>query len=250
MKAELFGKIEFPSDMQKEQSISQIISQGIRKPQKLSCALWEVWNTAGVGGICFGVWDCMLLAMLLNGILWAAVYASAKQNTQILGILVFLASPVLYASLHLLTVCKERMAGMYETLMVCRLTLRQLTVIRLMLSGGASLVLSGIVNLWIGYLFRREITVLRLLALSMSALFFYAWMQMLLEFRWKKRLSCWAAPVIWSGMGMLILLLAQYETGFVMQIPEGGLMAGGAGCAVMYLRMVKECFYEMDGRCG
>lgn len=49
MKAELFGKIEFPSDMQKEQSISQIISQGIRKPQKLSCALWEVWNTAGYG---------------------------------------------------------------------------------------------------------------------------------------------------------------------------------------------------------
>ncbi len=244
MKTERFGTIDFPSDIQKERSIAQIVSLGAGKPRKLSYALWEAWRTAGVWGICFGVWDCMLSAMLLNGILWAAVYESVKQYPQILGLLVFMASPLLYAMLHVLSVWKEIMTGTYELLMVCRLTIRQMTVLRMLLSGALSVIISVLLNLWLGCVFHSEITMLRLLSLSMSALFFYACMQIVLESEWKSRQSCWAAPVLWSGFGIILLFLAQQEPDRMIQIPTAVFMAGAAVCAFLYLILLKKYYYE------
>ena len=103
MRKDYFEEVEFPSLEQKEAGIARIVSQGTLRSQKFGAALWEIWKLAGIRGIFFGVWDCMLCALLADGLLWAAVYESAKQDARLLGLLVFLASPVLYALLHLLT---------------------------------------------------------------------------------------------------------------------------------------------------
>lgn len=244
MGMELREEIEFPSEEQKEKSIAQIVSRGVARPRKLSATLWDVWSTAGIWGICFGIWDCMLAALLTDGLIWAAVYEAAKQNPQILGMLVFLASPVLYALLHLLTVWKEIMAGTYQTLMVCRLSLRQITVFRMILFGGISVMLSGIMNLWLGSGADSRITVFRLLSLSMLALFFYAGIQAVLEWKWKSRMACWAAPVLWSGVCLMLPVLANYQLKVLEEIPSAAFLVCAGACAGVYVRALRAYLFE------
>ena len=237
-------KIEYPDAEEKERQITRIVTQAVLKPQKLASALWSVWGTAGFRGICFGVGDCMLLALLLDGVLWAAVYEAARKSPQLFGLLVFLASPVLYAMLHLLTVWKEIMAGMYQTLMVCRLSLRQMTVLRLLLFGGVSVLLLGGIHLWTAMCGGQELSVLRMLSLSMSALFFYAWMQLLLEWKWKHRLSCGAAPFLWGICSIVLLTADGYDLRILEAVPTAALLVCAGVCAGMYFRLLKKYYYD------
>lgn len=238
-----WGKTDFLDAAEKERQIAQIIEHSVLKPQKLGASLRNLWGALGIRGICFGVWDCMLLALVLDGVLWAAVYETAKHSTQFLGLLVFLASPVLYAMLHLLTVWKEMMAGMYGTLMVCRMSLRQVTVMRLLLFGGGSVVLLGGVNLWLLLNTGREQSVLRLLCLSMASLFFYAWMQMLLEWKWRNRMSYAAAPVLWSICAILLLVSGEKGQIVLEAVPNVGFLLCAGLCAGMYGRVLKKYYF-------
>lgn len=242
-------KIEYPDTEERERQITQIVTHAVLKPQKLTSALWSVWEAAGVRGICFGVWDCMLLALLLDGVVWAAVYEAARQSPQLLGLLVFLVSPVLYAMLHLLTVWKEIMAGMYQTLMVCRLSLRQITVLRLLLFGGVSVLLLGGINLWAGMYGNQELSAIRMLSLSMSALFFYAWMQLLLEWKWRHRLSCGAAPFLWGICSILLLTADGYGLQILEAVPTAALLVCAGVCAGMYFGLLKKCYYTVCEEC-
>lgn len=227
-----FHEIDFPDAQEKERSIDWILSHGMVRvrPQKLRFALWRVWSTAGLLGIFFGVWDCMLLAFLLDGCLWAAVYMAAGRDAALLYLLVFLASPLLYAMLHLLTVWKETMSGMYPLLSVCRMALYQLTALRLLLFTSASVVLSSAASLGIGVCFPGMLSALRLVSLSIASLFFYAWMQMLLEWRWKHQAACAAPPALWGIFSILLLLSAQRGQRILSQIPT----AAFAVCAVVF----------------
>ncbi|MDE7312096.1 MAG: hypothetical protein K2N87_10855 [Eubacterium sp.] len=229
---------------ERERQIAQIIGRSVLKPQKLGSALRNLWGALGVRGICFGVWDCMLLALLLDGALWAAVYEAAKHSPEILGLLVFLASPVLYAMLHLLTVWKEAMAGTYEALMVCRMSLRQVTVLRLLLFGGVSAVLLGGVNLWAFFYTGQEVSALRMLCLSMAALFFYAWMQMLLEWKWRHRMAYAAAPVLWGVCTILLLLSGEKGRLVLEAVPDAGFLLCAGVCAGMYGWVLKKYYFE------
>ena len=242
MRKDYFEEVEFPSLEQKEAGIARIVSQGTLRPQKFGAALWEIWKLAGIRGIFFGVWDCMLCALLADGLLWAAVYESAKQDARLLGLLVFLASPVLYALLHLLTAWKERMAGMYETLVTCRISLGPITALRLFIFSGVSAVLSGCLNLCLGIRFGGAETVLRLFSLSLSALFFYAWMQALLECKWKSRMSCFAAPVLW-GTASLLLFAAGSSLRVLEEIPSAALPVCAGVCAWMYRNVLKAYLF-------
>lgn len=243
MEKNCFGEIHWPDAGERELQITQITARAMLKPRHLGSALWSLFGAVGLRGVCFGVWDGMLLALLLDGALWAVVYEAAKNSPQLLGLLVFLASPVLYALLHLLTVWKEKTAGMYQTLMVCRLSLHQMTVLRLLLSAGASALLLCGVNVWADFCVWEEASALRLLVLSFTALFFYAWMQLLMEWKWRKRMAIGVVPVSWCCLGAVLLLagdrIAAWETP-----PTALLLLCMAVCAVLYARLLKKYYFE------
>ncbi len=235
-------KVDVPDTEEKEERIAQIIAQSVREPQRLGSALWSLWSAVGFRGICFGVWDCMLLAFLLDGILWAAVYQTAGKNPHLLSLLLFLMSPVLYAMLHLLTVWKERMAGMYQTLMVCKMSLRQMTVLRLILFGGISVIFLSSIHVWAAGA-GENLSVLRMLSLSVSALFFYAWIQLLLEWKWQNRYAYGAAPAMWGGCGF-VLLSGGWELQILDRIPTAALLLCAVFCASIYFASLKQYYFE------
>ncbi len=229
---------------ERERRIAYIVEHSVLKPQKLTSALLNLLGAAGIRGVCFGVWDCMLLALLLDGALWAAVYEAAKNSPQFLGMLFFLASPVLYAMLHLLTVWKERMAGMYEILMVCRMSLRQMTVLRLLLFGGASAVLLAGVKLWVFARAGYGVSVIRMLCLSMAALFLYAWIQTLVEWKFRHRMAYAAAPAVWGVLSVCLLFFGEKGLVLLEAVPNACLLLCAAVCAGMYARALKKYFFE------
>lgn len=231
------------SAYERERQIALILAHSSIKPQKLMAALYNLWSAAGMRGICFGVWDCMLLALFLDSVLWAAVYEAVRSSPQLLGTLVFLASPALYAMLHLLTVWKEEMAGMYETLMVCRMSLRQMTVLRLLLFGAASVVLLGGIKLWIFGCMGRELSAVRLLCLSAAALFLYAWLHMLVEWKWRHRMAYAAAPALWTVCAACLLLSGEKGLLLLETVPNASLLLCAAVCAGMYGRALKKYYF-------
>lgn len=239
--------IDFPSKEEKEKSIREIVSHGVCRPQRLGSALWELWRSVGLYGFCFGVWDCMLLALLLDGVLWAFVYTAARQSPQMTGILFFGASPILYAMLHLLTVWKETAAGMYQSLMVCRLSLRQMSVLRLFIFGSASVLLMGVVNVGFAVHFQSGIDVVfRMIGLSVSALFCYALMQLVLEWKWKSRMSFAAAPVLWCGISILLLSSGEYGQKMMGKIPTVSFFVCGALFAWLHVRTLRKYYFELQ----
>lgn len=229
---------------ERERRIAYIVEHSVLKPQKLTSALFNLLGAAGIRGVCFGVWDCMLLALLLDGALWAAVYEAAKSSPQFLGMLVFLASPVLYAMLHLFTVWKERMAGMYETLMVCRMSLRQMTVLRLLLFSGASAVLLAGVKLWVFARAGHGLSIVRMLCMSMAALFLYAWIQTLVEWKFRHRMAYAAAPAVWAILSVCLLFIGGKGLILLEAVPDACLLFCAAFCAGMYARALKKYFFE------
>lgn len=235
-----YENIDFPNAQEKEQSIAWILSHGTASPQKLSIVLWRVWDTAGLHGIFFGVWDCMMLALLLDGFLWAAVYMAARQDAALLYLLVFLASPLLYAMLHLLTVWKETMTGMYQILSVCRLSMHQLTALRLLFFAGVSAVLSGAANLGFWACFLEMSSATRLISLSTAALFFYAWMQMLLEWKWNRLAAYAAPPALWGCFSILLLLIGERGQQILAQVPTAALFTCAVIFAALYLVMLRK----------
>lgn len=242
-----FKDMEFPSAQEKEKSIALIVSQGVKRPKKLGSMLLRMFQAAGLKGICCGVWDSMLLALLLDGILWAAVYVSAGKEPQLFYLLVFLASPVLYALLHFLTVWKEMMTGTYQVLMVCRLSLQQMTALRMLLFGGVSVIAICGMHAAFGVYFKDAVRILRLAALSLSALFFYAFSQVLIEWKWKSRKAVAAAPILWSSFCMVLLLLGERGQWVLDEIPVAALFVCAGLCAVLYLGTLRKYFFEPCG---
>lgn len=243
-------QIEYPSLQEKEQSIAYIVAQGVPKPQKLGTACKRILEAVGLQGLFFGVWDCILLAFFIDGVLWAAVYGIARRDAGWLYLLAFLASPVLYGLLHLLTVWKVVMAGTYQILAVCRLSLRQMTALRLLLFGGAAAVSSGLLNFGIGMCLGGVQSAIRAVCLSVSALFFYAWIQLFAESRRESLLAYAAAPTVWCAASSLLLMAGAYGQQILERIPMAALLVCAGCCVVLYLGTLREyCFQNEEGLC-
>ncbi len=244
MKHNYLEEIDWPDAAEKEAQIHQITARATLQPRHFGSILRSLCSAAGLRGIFFGVWDCMLLALLLDGSIWAVVYEASKNSPQLPGLLVFLASPVFYALFHLLTVWKEKMTGMYQTLMVCRLSLHQMTVLRLLLSTGASALLLCGVHVPAG-LYAEEIwPVLRLAGISFTALFFYAWMQLIFEWKCKHQIALGAAPALWCGMGAALLAFGDRTAYLWEEIPAALLVFSAVVCGGGYVRGLKKFYFE------
>ncbi len=246
MKENCLEEIDWPDAAEKEAQIRQITAKAVLQPRHFTSALHSLCSAVGLRGICFGIWDCMLLALLLDGCLWAVVYEASKNSPQLPGLLVFLASPVFYALFHLLTVWKEKMTGMYQTLMVCRLSLHQMTVLRLLLSAGVSSLLLCGINVRAKLCMQGTWPVLQLAGISFTALFFYAWLQLMLEWRWKHWLAVGAAPVLWCGTGAVLLAVGDRLAYVWKGMPAVLPVLSAAVCGGLYAGMLKRFYFEAD----
>lgn len=236
-------KIPFPTEEEKNRSIAQIIEKGVEQPCCLSAALPILWKELGLQGLFFGVEDCVFLSFLGAVLLWTGVFTSVKQNSAALYLLIFLISPFLYAVLHLLTVWKNIMIGTYERFMTLKISLWQMTVIRMLLFGGVSVVFSVGMSIVFWLPFANTDSFLRMLSLSFAALFLFAWTELLVEWKWRTPISYLITPGIWTVLGIVLLGLGEDVQYVLLSVPVAVFFMIAFIFAVLYWNRLKKYYF-------
>lgn len=237
-----------PTEEEKDASIQFILANGMPEPQRLPNGLFHLWRSIGFRGLFFGVEDCAFVGILSSMLVWGWLFSSLADSQSILCVLLFLASPLIYALLHLLTVWKEIMVGTYELKMACRYSLRQMTALRMLVFGGISVVLSVLASVGIWLLISQDIPILRMMSISFSALFLFAAMQLFAEWKWKVPLAYFLTPVVWCTICAVFLAIGEPVEQLLLQIPTIVFWAVAAGAAVVYFWTLK--YYYFDSKEG
>ncbi len=238
-----YEEVKLPTEEEKNKSIQTILATGMPEPQKLSCVLLYLWHSIGFRGLFFGVGDCVFLSVLLSGLLWAYLFSSLVSSQSILCVLLFLASPFLYALLHLLTIWKEIMTGTYELKMACRYSLKQMTTLRMLIFGGISVVLSITVSTGVWLMVSKEFSILRIMSISFSALFLFAAIQLLVEWKWKAPASYFFTPLFWTALSVLLLAAGEPAEHFLLEIPTAVFWLVSGGAVALYGGTLKRYYF-------
>lgn len=239
-----FVKIDYPTEEEKNHSIEKIIACGVLAPQQLTVALSAMLHSIGFRHLFSGIGDCVFLSLLGAVCLWYGIFILGTGQEEIMCLLIFICAPFLYALLHLLTVWKEILSGTYEQIMVCRCCLRQLTVLRMLIFGGISIVLTVIFSAGIWRLCPDGISVIRIMSIAFAGLFLFACLALFSEQKWKAPISCLITPIIWILLGGMLLLLGERAEHILNSIPTilFGLLA--AFCAILYIRSLRIYYFH------
>ena len=235
--------IPYPSPAERDGRIAAIIEQALPAPRRLWTAVPALWRSMGFRGLFFGVWDCTFLALLTGAAAWCSAALLAVQQEHGAYTALFITSPVLWAALHGLTMWKERMSGVWELFMTARVTLRQLSALRMLRFGGvcvaASVAASGVVRL----VTRGEMSMLRLCGVSFAALFLFAAGSLLAEEYLRPPLGYPAVPVTWAVLGAVLIKLGPRAEVFLAGLPAAVTCCIAAAAAGVYLALIKRrCF--------
>lgn len=227
-----------PDEAEKSQAVAAILEQGLPELERTRFRWRRLLGAAPLKVLFFGVEDCLFLAFLAAGLCTVPLCVAATQRQRILPALLFLLSPVLYTSLHLLTVWKERMTGTWEWKQVCRLSLRTLTALRMLAFGGVSVMLCVPVNGVLWLLSGRLLSLSWLLGLSVSSLFLYAALALLCQ-RVRRRQALLIPSVLWLGVSLTAScwkLAAQA----LLTVPAWAFFLLAACALLVYLRELKQ----------
>lgn len=199
-----WNEIPMPTEAEKNAAVAQILDAGLPARPGLWGMLTETFQMVGVRGLFFGEADCLFLSALFLVLCLLPAAATAAQQGPV-GPVLFLLSPALYAALHLLTAWKEFQSGTWEWRQTCRVSLRTITALRMLVFGGASVLVCVPVNLLLWYLAGETVSLFWMVALSVSGVCLYGALS-LYCLRLRGIGGLLTAPAIWAALGTVPLL--------------------------------------------
>lgn len=198
-----FDEIPMPTDREKDAAVARILDGGLPARPELWHTLRETLGAVGFRALFFGEADCLFLAALFSALCLLPAAAAARQGT--VGPVLFLLSPALYAALHLLTAWKEAQSGTLEWRQTCRVSLRAVTALRMLVFGGASVLVCVPANLLLWRLGGGSVSLWWMAALSVSGLCLYGTLS-LYCLRLRGAAGLLTAPAVWTALGTVPLL--------------------------------------------
>ena len=199
-----WNEIPMPTEAEKDVAVARILAAGLPARPRFWRILGETLQAVGFRTLFFGEADCLFLsALLLILCLLPAAAAAARQGP--VGPALFLLSPALYAALHLLTAWKEAQSGTLEWRQTCRISLRTMTALRMLVFGSVSVLVCVPANLLLWYLAGGEISLSWMMALSVSSLCLYGALA-LYCLRLRGAAGLLTAPAVWAALGIVPLL--------------------------------------------
>ena len=218
-----------PARWEREAEIAAILDRGLVPRPGLTAVLRSVLDARV---LFFGVADCIFLSILAAALLLIPLLAAALQMAAVVPML-FLASPALYALLLGLTAWKEAQSGLLDWKRSCRLSVRAVTALRMVVFGGGSVLVWVPVNLWLWKAMGGELPLSWMLGVSLSSLFLYGLLSLIcLERRGRGQLV--APPVIWAALGGL-LLMWDGASAWLAALPGAVFLALAGGALALYL---------------
>lgn len=220
---------QMPAHGEREAAISAILEQGLAPRQGLAATLRTALD---VRVLFFGVADCIFLSILAAVLMLILLPAAALQMLHPAPML-FLVSPALYALLLGLTAWKEAQSGLLDWKRSCRLSVRTVTALRMVVFGGSSILVWVPANLWMWKAMGGDLPLSWMLGISLSSLFLYGLLSLIcLEGKGRGRLI--APPVIWAALGGLLLMWDR-ASAWLTALPGVVFLALAGGALALYL---------------
>lgn len=199
-----WNEIPMPTAAEKDDAVARILDAGLPPRPGFWHDLAETMRAVGLQTLFFGAADCLFLsALVLVLCLLPAAAAAARQGP--VGPVLFLLSPALYAALYLLTAWKEGQSGTLEWRQTCRISLRTITALRMLVFGSVSVLVCVPANLLLWHLAEGIVSLSWMVALSVSSLCLYGVLS-LYCLRLRGMAGLLAAPVAWTALGIVPLL--------------------------------------------
>lgn len=127
--------IEYPTDIEVQQTINDICDRTMKKPHKILSFVHDMAHNLGMRYIFYGTYDVILVSIcvyLIAGFwLGNSILTNPSGKVQIYAV-VFSLSPLLFMMLFTLSYWKEREANLYSLKMVCRYTVKHLLAFRML----------------------------------------------------------------------------------------------------------------------
>ena len=120
-----------------------------------------------------GAGDCVVLALLMAGVCWAALISAAQVDVPVAAA-AFLCAPALYAFASALVTWKDVVGGTLEWKRACRMTVQELAAVRMTVLGGVSAAACVTVSLGLWSTAGGAVSAAWMLAVSFTSLFAYA----------------------------------------------------------------------------
>lgn len=231
------NSIPLPTRAEKDQAISFILDTGLPQAQRARIPWAHLFSELPLSVLFFGVGDCLFLAALLTALCLVPAAAAAAREISPAPLL-FLLSPLLYALLQLLTMWKDTMSRTLEWKQTCRVSLRMLTALRMLVFGGVSVAVCVPVNVLLWSVSGRRFPLLWMLGLSFSSLFLYAALTLCCQ-RLRPRWASFAAPLFWVLLG-IFLMCWPYASAFLAEIPTAVFFLLTAGSLIFDLSELKR----------
>lgn len=225
-----------PDELERE--IRHILDRGLIRPKGFWQYLVELHRTLGIRYLFFGTGSTGIITALT--LLALLLYLPLPGPDHLYAVL-FLLSPVSFLMLMLLTETTEKVNGVYELKMTLTYTVRQLAVIRILYFSLIGCLFSAYASVYLGHALQIMDMVLKLLALSLSALFLCAFVCVYAMRHFHSRWSHFAALGFWFLAGLLPY--AGFNThwnAFLKQMPLALTVVVALGAVVLLLIEVKK----------
>lgn len=231
------GEIPLLTEAEKQRSIEVVLDAAL--PEHKSATQWfrQIIREFPLTQLFFGVEDCVFLAAFLAAVCLAPAAFSASQHGP-LPALLFLVSPVLYMALHLFTLWKESLSGTMDWKRTCRVSVQEITALRMLAFGGASTVACVVASIVLWQAVAQTVSLFWLLGVSFSSLFLYAALS-LACLRMQSRWGFIAVLVAWVVCGVA-LTYWDSAAGFLLQVPAYVFALFAFGSLVVFLVEIRR----------
>lgn len=236
--------IPMPTEAEKRAAVTAILDAALPVPPRLWRTLGRLLKELGPRALFFGVWDCVFLSFLAALCCFAPMAAAARAAPSMLYALLFLLSPALYGLLHLLTWWKELQTGVWQWKAACRICLRQLTALRMLVFGAVSLAASGLAGGALWLLAGRSVPLLRLLGVSFAALLLFAAALLSVQVRSRRTWAPLLVPAGWALLSLSLQLLGDRLLPLWRALPAAALFPAALAAAAVYCHELKRWLFE------
>lgn len=213
-------RIPMPTNEERRGSIRLVLGRWLAPAR-------PAWRTLPLSALVFGVEDCLFLSAVLALTPAALAFVPTESFAEHLAALLFFTSPILYAAAYALTMWKESLCGTLEWKRTCRLPLQTLMALRMLLFGGAAVLVCVPVNLLLWWRSGGTLPLLRVLGVSFSSLFLYAAMSLACrDLRWGPvvPMALWALLSALFSWPKAALPLDEVPTAVFFALAGGGLL--------------------------
>ncbi len=166
-------EIIMPSQEEINRSIDTIMAKGLSRQPAFQLKRISARN------LIFGIEDCVLIAFLSYALTMALFSVISVKGTPFVP-LQFMISPLLFGGLFYLSMWKDVMNKTIEWKQACRVNYKYLTVYRMILFGGVSVMANVCFNLILWEITGKNVSCLWILSFSFASLFLYGLLSLIL----------------------------------------------------------------------